>query len=265
MLGYLVALFAGAAWVLVPPARAVEWDEAVYISQVAPWAIDIGWREHRALGLTWLVAPAVMLSDSVIALRLWVSGRRGAIASALVSAPYLLYTGATAPRFLLPAFALASICAGAGLLRLVRLLPAAAHLATLTLVLVGLVRLQVPTAIQIGKAELLKRSEAQEIAKEISELLTGGECLFLSRYSYPQISLATGCEGKRLTPDDLGSQENLYLAVEALLKRSNGGEAAVVTWFGADDFGVFADWSRHDFLSVLDKKVTIYFLSSGHS
>lgn len=57
--------------VVVPPSMYFEWDEGVYLSQFARHAPALYMSEPRAYGVPLLTAPVVMVTDSVIALRLY--------------------------------------------------------------------------------------------------------------------------------------------------------------------------------------------------
>ncbi|WP_066373221.1 hypothetical protein [Herbidospora mongoliensis] len=65
-LGYLVLQA-----VLVPADMTLEWDEAVYTSQVAPGVPDAVFSAPRARGVTWLVAPIVHFTTDPAAIRWW--------------------------------------------------------------------------------------------------------------------------------------------------------------------------------------------------
>jgi hypothetical protein len=65
-LGYLVAQL-----VLFSADRAPGWDEAIYLSQVAPGAQPLLFAPSRARGITFLVAPVLQLGGSVPAVRLF--------------------------------------------------------------------------------------------------------------------------------------------------------------------------------------------------
>lgn len=78
------ALLAGIAiayiWVQLAifyPERFLEYDEAVYLSQVALDRPAIYFGPHRARGVTLLVAPLVFITDSVIHLRWWLASISG--------------------------------------------------------------------------------------------------------------------------------------------------------------------------------------------
>ncbi|GAB1820659.1 hypothetical protein [Herbidospora sp. RD11066] len=65
-LGYLILQI-----LLVPHGMPLEWDEAVYTSQVAPGVPDALFSAPRARGVTWLVAPMAQLTMDPALLRWW--------------------------------------------------------------------------------------------------------------------------------------------------------------------------------------------------
>ncbi|WP_382036239.1 hypothetical protein [Streptomyces aureoversilis] len=67
-----VAVAFGVVQLLVVPLRLpLGWDEAVYASQVSPRVPAAYFSAPRARGISWLAAPAVLLSASVVVLRAW--------------------------------------------------------------------------------------------------------------------------------------------------------------------------------------------------
>lgn len=54
---------------LLDSGRFLSWDEAVYVSEVSPFAEAVGMGAHRARGITFLVAPITVLTDSMVLLR----------------------------------------------------------------------------------------------------------------------------------------------------------------------------------------------------
>ncbi|MFE0043335.1 hypothetical protein [Streptomyces albireticuli] len=71
--------------VLVPLRLPLGWDEAVYVSQVSPRVPAAYFSAPRARGISWLAAPAVLLSASVVVLRAWMV----ALAAAGLAAAFL--------------------------------------------------------------------------------------------------------------------------------------------------------------------------------
>ncbi|QLE70486.1 hypothetical protein FGW37_01700 [Streptomyces rectiverticillatus] len=67
-----VAVAFGVVQLVVVPLRLpLGWDEAVYVSQVSPRVPAAYFSAPRARGISWLAAPAVLLSASVVVLRTW--------------------------------------------------------------------------------------------------------------------------------------------------------------------------------------------------
>lgn len=58
---------------LLESGRFLSWDEAVYISEVSPFAEAVGMGAHRARGITLLVAPITVLTDSMVVLRTYLA------------------------------------------------------------------------------------------------------------------------------------------------------------------------------------------------
>lgn len=75
--GYLLAQL-----VLFSARRAPSWDEAIYLSQVAPGARALTFATNRARGITLLVAPVLQLGGSLTAVRIFLAW---ASATALVT------------------------------------------------------------------------------------------------------------------------------------------------------------------------------------
>lgn len=70
----LVAVLYGLAQiVLLDVGRFLAWDEAVYLSEVSPHAEAVGMGAHRSRGITFLVAPVAVLTDSMVALRVYLA------------------------------------------------------------------------------------------------------------------------------------------------------------------------------------------------
>ena len=59
--------------VLLETDRFLTWDEAVYLSEVRPQADPVGMGAHRARGITLLVAPVALLTDSMLVLRVYLA------------------------------------------------------------------------------------------------------------------------------------------------------------------------------------------------
>ena len=57
--------------VVMDLSRHLAWDEAVYYSEVHPIGDPLGFNAHRSRGITWLVAPVLLVTDSIVAMRLY--------------------------------------------------------------------------------------------------------------------------------------------------------------------------------------------------
>ena len=68
----IVALvYAGAQLLLLDPNRFYEWDEVIYVGEVSTDVPSISFSAHRARGITMVVAPVTLLTDSILVLRLY--------------------------------------------------------------------------------------------------------------------------------------------------------------------------------------------------
>jgi hypothetical protein len=66
-----------AYWLLVllrmPQTMTLTFDESVYASQLSAYAPGVGWSPHRAWGVPLMLAPVVMVTDSVVVLRVYLT------------------------------------------------------------------------------------------------------------------------------------------------------------------------------------------------
>lgn len=70
----LVAVLYGLVqMMLLDVGRFLAWDEAVYLSEVSPHVEAVGMGAHRSRGITFLVAPVAVLTDSMPALRIYLA------------------------------------------------------------------------------------------------------------------------------------------------------------------------------------------------
>jgi hypothetical protein len=63
---------------LLDSERFLSWDEAVYTSQMSPFADAASMGPHRARGVTLIVAPVALLTDSMLPLRIYLAVVSGA-------------------------------------------------------------------------------------------------------------------------------------------------------------------------------------------
>jgi hypothetical protein len=120
----------------------------------------------------------------------------GALAFAL---EYVVFVSALAPRFLLPAYAFASIPAAGGLVSLLRGGPVPRLAGAIAVLLV------IQWAIwQGGVADRLAAEYAhlyaspQAVGRTIRQIAAGRACEVLSDLWYPEVALGAGCGGDRL-------------------------------------------------------------------
>jgi hypothetical protein len=120
-----------------------------------------------------------------------------AIGTVLFAAEYIVFVSAVAARFLLPAYALASIPAAVGLVSLFRNGILAKWAGSVVLLLV------IPWMLwQVGVAGRLAEGQGGQLINEISvklrELADGRPCAFMSPLGWPSIEFASGCRGTDL-------------------------------------------------------------------
>ncbi|WP_236068003.1 hypothetical protein [Streptomyces brasiliscabiei] len=72
-LAAVAAAFTLAQLLLVPPGMGLGWDEAVYVSQVSPYAPSAFFSAPRARGVPLLVAPVAVWSSSTAVLRVYLA------------------------------------------------------------------------------------------------------------------------------------------------------------------------------------------------
>ncbi len=112
---------------------------------------------------------------------------------------YLVFVSALAPRFLLPAYAFASLPAAIGLVALIRGGVVSRVAGVVVLVLV------IPWAIWQGDVagrfqdkRMISTLAFRDVGLKLRELADGRPCSFLSPHGYPQISFTSGCDGSDL-------------------------------------------------------------------
>ena len=148
-----------------------------------PVAGVLWWSGTFLLGLlAWLRAPRGPLR--------WSTRLLGGTAVLLAGQYVLLVTG-FAPRFLLPAFALAALLAGLGL-TLLRSRPWRLAAAVL---LVSFAGWSAVTADRLERGAVANRHRAQEAGLFIRSGLDGGPCLVVAAAAHPQIAYAARCRG----------------------------------------------------------------------
>jgi hypothetical protein len=128
------------------------------------------------------------------------------LAGSALAAEYLVLVSGLAPRFLLPAYALLSLPAAAGLVSL--LTGGTAHRiggAGAVAVLAGLTVWQVGTARSIGANAAAARGSVAAVGVEVHRLAAGRPCVVASSVGFPQVAFSSGCEGRGLRGTDAES------------------------------------------------------------
>jgi hypothetical protein len=120
------------------------------------------------------------------------------IVSAFLALPYATGADVAAPRFMLPALALLCAVAGVGVVRL-----RSRWLRSLTFVAVlGVgVLWNLPVYHGMTDAHFRSGERVRTLGQALVSASDGEECFFLSPGGHPQISVASGCDGFRLTGD----------------------------------------------------------------
>jgi hypothetical protein len=136
------------------------------------------------------------------------------LAGSTLAATYLVLVAGLAPRFLLPAYALLSLPAAAGLISLLtggtggRTVGAAA-----VAVLAGLTVWQLGMARTIGTAATTARETVAAVGGEVGRLAAGRPCVVASAGAFPQVAFASRCAGRGLAGTDAASLAALRSSV----------------------------------------------------
>jgi hypothetical protein len=159
-------------------------------------------------GVLWWGTTVALAGVAVVRTR---SPMRGAVLCAVLggsalAAEYLVLVSGLAPRFLLPAYALLSLPAAAGLLSLLtggaaRRIGGAAAAA----ILAGLTVWQVGTAHTIGTNAEAARQAVAAVGGEVRGLADGQQCVVASAAAFPQLAFASRCAGRGLAGTDAAS------------------------------------------------------------
>jgi hypothetical protein len=136
-----------------------------------------------------------------------------AFVGAALAAEYLVLVAGLAPRFLLPAYAVLSIPAAAGLVSLLRDdgLRRAVGLGALV-VLAALGVWQLGTARSIAGDVTASRATFQEAGEAVRSLARGRPCLVGSEGGFPEVAFAARCAGRELHGSDTSSIADLAAA-----------------------------------------------------
>jgi hypothetical protein len=159
-------------------------------------------------GVLWWGTVAALAVIAVVRTR---SPKRGAVlcavlAGSALTAEYLVLVSGLAPRFLLPAYALLSLPAAAGLISLLtggaaRRIVGAATVA----VLAGSTVWQAGTARTIGTNAAAAREKIATVGSEVRRLAAGRPCVVASAAAFPQLAFASRCAGRGLAGTDAAS------------------------------------------------------------
>ena len=182
------------------------------------------------VGVVWWV---VLIGLSAWALRPDPDRRRtfgvrvATVVGVALAVEYLFLVSGLAPRFLLPALAVLSVSAGAGL----EALRGRGHLGTracvvVAVVLAGWLLWQVGTFDRLEAQASDERQVPEAVGRAIGEAVGEQGCVVASTDDFAQVAFAAGCAGRDLT--DLGST-----AIDHVLEAADGRRVIVVSR-GAD-------------------------------
>ena len=213
------------------------------------------------LSLWWVVAVALVVWVLYLhrADRLFAPLALAAAAAASMAAPYMLLVGYSAPRFLLPAYALGSLPAGRALVDLVS--PAGRfrrlRLAGVGLVLLAFTIAQGAATHGISSFENARRDSYRLMAAELHGHGIGAPCLVVGRQS-PPIGFEAGCssEGREPVRTDPGDPW-----LRALRDRSS---IAVLVEPGQVTPAYVAGWPRID-VQLDGMTMTVYLRQSSRA
>lgn len=120
-----------------------------------------------------------------------------ALAGAVFAVEYLLLTSVVTARFLLPVYALATLCVAA-------VLPRPSHRtvwAAAAVLLAAWAGWNLHVAVGIGQQQLEHRAVKLALGEVLRARANGGECYFASQHNVPDIQFASRCLGVRFDPD----------------------------------------------------------------
>lgn len=212
----------------------------------------------------WLLLPMLVACGVVLTRRLpdfKALALAGGVAAA-AAAPYLLLVGYSAPRFLLPAYALAVLPTAAGLLRLgsclaskgARRMVLQAMLVLLTIAFIAS-QAEMTTAITHG-SEADRRDGYRTAAAAIHKLGVTRPCL-IAGYEAPPIAYEAGCssDGGILQPANANDPVHQALAI---------GESVIVIAPGTTGLAWTRQWN-HSTLQLEASRLTLYWPAETRS
>jgi hypothetical protein len=160
-------------------------------------------------GALWLGGLAILVVMGITAAR----GRGLLLALAVpiaagiaLAAEYVLFTDAQAPRFLLPALALAAVPAGLGLISIVTEIREREGvgpvrfiaIAIISIIVIGLVVVQVGIGAKVEAGVAGQRAAADHAGFEVRRLAGGEPCFVYSEASFPIVGFSADCRAAPL-------------------------------------------------------------------
>ena len=120
------------------------------------------------------------------------------VGALVLAAEYLMFVPAITPRFLLPAYALASLAGAIGVVALMQGRNLATFVgATVLVLLLPWAIWQSSVAERQASGSTLATDLPSRVGSKMQELADGHPCFFLTTVSYPEIALASRCQGQR--------------------------------------------------------------------
>ncbi len=127
--------------------------------------------------------------------------------------PYLFSVRVLAPRFLLPGLGLLCVAAGLGIESLLQARRRLPLIAVAAFMVTGVLwNLSTASRVELGQVEA--RSQAEVLGSFIRERAGEGKCNFVSQFAYPQVELASGCDGRAFVIGDAAGPDRLEALAE---------------------------------------------------
>jgi len=207
-----------------------------------------------ALALAWLVVCLILAGAAILKRPFGVKPVAVPLAAALTHTfPYMVLTGAVAPRFLLPANLLLAVLASQGIRTAFGEGTASRPVTrALALGLIAISPWQISQANSMSATELDRRSVAGEVAEHMAAEADDGPCFFASQYAYPQLQVYSSCLGTRMTSVD----RQLPPAVQEAMH--DGVPTYVVFWGSVAEDSPVRDWDSTELTTTNGTTVTVY-------
>ncbi|MDH3499098.1 MAG: hypothetical protein OEM97_03165, partial [Acidimicrobiia bacterium] len=141
------------------------------------------------------------------------AGAAALVTSALMSLPYLFSVHVLAPRFLLPALALLCAAAGVGVGSLLEA-NRRATVGVLAAVILACALWNVSNVSRIEEDQVEVRSQSEVLGSFVRGRAGDKKCSFVSQYGYPQVELASACDGRLFVIGDTAGPERLEALAE---------------------------------------------------